>query len=81
MQQKSPSGTVKVQWRLDPNGKPMDDLSPATIQASPNVRRKKFKGNTVEVHGGQSELFNSMKGSLGARNPQLAKIIPSRRKR
>ena len=30
---------------------------------------------------GQSELFNSMKGSMGARHNQLAKIIPARRKR
>ena len=64
----------------------MDDQSPQTLQASPNIHKKKFRENTVQVQDaqratGSSDLFNSMKGALGARHPQLSKIIPSRRKR
>lgn len=84
--QSSPGGTnVKVQWRLNQNRRP-GDLSPSTLQVSPNIRRKKMKDSTMQVHDmvkaqGQSDLFNSMKGSMGARHHQLAKILPARRKR
>ena len=48
--QSSPGGTnVKVQWRLNQNRRP-GDLSPSTLQVSPNIRRKKMKDSTMQVH-------------------------------
>ena len=45
----SPGGTnVKVQWRLQQVRRP-GDLSPSTLQVSPNIRRKKLKESTMQV--------------------------------